>query len=172
MQYFGGVCKFQVGTSPPFAPNSWKVKTEPGASVHNVMFLIQSWTIFIVIRIGYTYMPIFTLVWVAGVSWGLAKSGPIALKMLHILSKGRVQSGYSKTADISQVGVCIQTMHLTPPVVLQQPLEPQNWPEWTTTYQVTIHWIPVMTPLSMNLNRVISGFTLQPRNGLYMEVDR
>jgi len=61
MQYFGGVCKFQVGTSLPFAPNSLKVKTEPGASIHKVMFFIQSWTIFIVIGIGYTYKPIFTL---------------------------------------------------------------------------------------------------------------
>jgi hypothetical protein len=61
MQYFGWVCKFQDGTSPPFAPNSLKVKTERGATIHNVMFFIQSWTIFIVIGIGYTYMPIFTL---------------------------------------------------------------------------------------------------------------
>jgi hypothetical protein len=114
MQYFGGVCKFQVGTSLPFAPNSLKVKTEPGASIHKVMFIhsvlnhLHSHRDRLYIQ-AYLHSGLLVS--------GLAKSGLTALKILHILHKGRVQSGYKKTEDIypkweSAFRLCILHLHL------------------------------------------------------------
>jgi hypothetical protein len=154
----------------PSPPILWRWKLNRGPPSITFMFFIQSWTIFIVIEIGYTHMPNFTLGCWCQLSFG--QEWTHCLKNIAHFAKRagtiRVQedSRYIPKWE-SAFRLCI--LHLQ--LYCSKPLEPQNWPEWTTTHQLTIHWMPVMTPLSMNLNRVISGFTLlthSVRNGLYM----
>jgi hypothetical protein len=40
------------------------------------------------------------------------------------------------------------------------PVKRRAGPEWTSTHQLTIHWMPIMTQLWMNLNQIIIWFCL------------
>ncbi len=55
---------------------------------------------------------------------------------------------------------CMQSWKICLHIPLEVLEGPLQWPQWTSTHQCTIHWMPVTTHLWMNFNRVNTWFHL------------